>query len=76
MGWLKLAFFAIHYSISDNFRKEVERKTDIKTIEKGYGEELLAFREYRLKTGSEKDKKILINYYLSPQEIKNLAKIN
>ena len=76
LNWLQLGTFAIFYSISDGFKKKVERATDIRTIEKGFGKELLAFREYRLRTASENDKKILMTYYLSPDEIKSFAGIN
>jgi len=74
MSWLQLGFFAILYSVSDDFKKRVERKTDMTVIEKGFGRELLAFREYRLRTGSEQDKKALIDHYLSLEEIRNLTK--
>ncbi len=73
MSWLGLAGYALHYEFSSKFRKEVERETDMIVIQHGFGEELLAFREYRLRTGSEKDKKILGDYYLSLEEIKKLT---
>lgn len=74
MNWLQLGVFAIRYSVSDAFKKKVERETDVASVEKGFGKELLAFREYRLKTASKDDKKTLIAYYLSPEEIKKLEK--
>ena len=73
MSWLGLAFYGMRYEFSKNFKKQVERETDMIAIENGFGNELGAFREYRLRTGSEGDKKILQDYYLSIEEIKNLT---
>src|SRR3989344_2442449 len=69
ISWLQLGIFAVRYFVSNDFKKKVEGETDFRAIEKGFGEELLAFRENRLTTGSENDNKILIDYYLSPEEI-------
>jgi len=73
MSWLGLGIYGMRYEFSREFRKEVERETDVIAIRHGFGEELLAFREYRLRTGSEKDRKILEDFYLSLEEIKNLT---
>ena len=53
-----------------NNKEKTEERFFI-TIEKGYGKELVAFRKYRIMTANEEDKKIIINNYLSVDEIKN-----
>ncbi len=71
MNYLQLLIFGMRYSISSNFQKEVEREADIKAIEKGFGEELLVYRIYRLESASDADKKMIMKNYLSPKEIED-----
>ena len=72
MNYIQLIFYALHYESSDDFEKQVERSTDMKAIEKGYGKELSDYREFRLKTANEKDRKVLEKYYLGVEEIEDL----
>lgn len=72
MNWLQLGIFAVTYSVSDNFKKKVERETDTQAIEKEFGPELLAYREYRIKTGNQEDISFILEHYLSPDEIKGM----
>jgi hypothetical protein len=70
MNWFMLGLYGLRYSFSDNFKRTVERDTDLLAIRHGYGEELLAYREYRLATGSMEDIVFIQAYYLSPDEIR------
>ena len=70
MSFHRFLAFAIHYLFSDNFKREVERATDVKTIEKGYGKELLAYHKYKLGKANTADLKHLEYYYLGVEEIK------
>jgi len=72
-GWFYLMIFVLKYKFSDNFRKRVEYSADKIAIKAGFRRELRRYREYRLKTGSEQDRKVLEKYYLSPKEIENLS---
>lgn len=76
MNWIQLSLYASIYLISDKFRMEVERNTDILAIQKGFGRELASFRKYRIRTANKKDKKLVERYYLSVDEINNLTKQN
>ncbi|MFH1290881.1 MAG: hypothetical protein ABIH92_05765 [Nanoarchaeota archaeon] len=64
----------IKYIFSKQFRRDVEIKTDKKTIKKGYGKELLINTEFRIKTAHEKDIKYKRQFYMMPNEIKSLMK--
>lgn len=57
------------------YSKNIERKTDLKTIKKGYSKELFKYSSEREKTKSKKTLIALYNRgYLSPEEIKSYAK--
>jgi len=73
MNWLQLAFYGLRYEFSGDFRREAERETDMIAIQRGFGRELASFREYRLRTARDADKKIIEEYYLSPEEIKTFT---
>ncbi len=70
MSLVGVGFLALRYVFSDDFRKNYERATDIRTIEKGFGEELLAFREYDFEIANEEEAIVLRENYLSPEEIR------
>ena len=72
MNWASLVFYGLRYEFSDSFKREVERGTDILTIQHGFGKELASFREYRLRTANDADREMLRDYYLSPKEIRFL----
>jgi len=71
MNKISLIFYGFHYQFSADFKRKVERETDLTAIQKGFGAQLAAFRTYRLETGSESDVLILEKYYISPEEINN-----
>lgn len=73
MSFLGFIIFAVRYGISEKYRTKTERETDIRAIDKGFGNELLAFREYRLNSASEKEVEILNKNYLSVEEIEELV---
>ena len=75
----KLNFFQgilleIKYLFSKKYRTEIERRTDIKTIKKGYGKGLLLYRKFLEKSLSEKLFKKRKAYYLSKEEIAEYLK--
>lgn len=70
MNWITLAFYGLRYSFSDTFKRTVEREADLLAIQHGFGKELLAYREYRLATGSSDDVVFIQTYYMSPEEIR------
>jgi hypothetical protein len=72
MSWITLAFYGLRYSLSDSFKRTVEREADLLAIQHGFGKELLMYREHRLETGSMEDVAFIQTYYLSPDEIKEL----
>ena len=74
MSFPGFLLFAIKYGLYSDFQRETERETDMNAIDKGFGKELLAFREYRLNTASEKEIEILKKNYLSIEEIKALIR--
>ena len=76
MNFPGFLLFGVRYGLSEDFRTKTERETDMKAREKGYGEELLAFREYRLATGSGEDIEVLNENYLSIDEIKVILRKN
>lgn len=73
MNWFELGFYVARYELFPEFRKRIEKEADLIVIQRSFGHELQAFREYRLRFGSEGDKKMLEDYYLSLEEIKNLT---
>lgn len=72
IGWIGVGFLALRYVFSDNFKRNYERAVDARTIEKGFGKELLAFREYDLGIANEKEAVVFRENYLSPEEIRGL----
>ena len=74
MNWASLVFYGLRYEFSDSFKREVERGTDTRAIQIGFGRELGAFRNYRLRTANDADKKIIEKYYLSSEEIRNFTR--
>lgn len=75
-NFLYMAAYGLHYQFSAKFKKEVERSTDENAINRGYGKELLAFKEYRLSTANPKDKKYFQENYLSIEETRKLANLS
>jgi hypothetical protein len=51
-------------------RIQYERKTDIKTIQKGFADQLIAFKKFQYPLLSEEDLAIKKQEYLTPEEIK------
>lgn len=74
MNWLQLAVFALKYALSGSYATSIERETDMKAIEKGYGKELLGYREYRISHSFGDELEFLQENYLSSDEIKDLIK--
>jgi len=74
-SWIEMIWFGIKYSISDEFKTDVERETDTTTVLHGYGNDSYAYLEYRLETASEEDRTVYAKYYLSLDEIKNLTEV-
>ena len=73
MNILEFIIFFFKYHLSKKFAKQWELNTDKRTIERGYGRELYVNRKFRFKNLSEKDKKIMKNYF-GPEKIKQYAK--
>jgi Zn-dependent protease with chaperone function len=69
MNWFILAMYGLRYSLSDSFKRTVEREADMLAIQHGFGEELLAYREYRLTTGDAEDVAFIRAYYLTVEDI-------
>ena len=74
ISWFHLLIYSIRYSISENYQIKVERNTDMHAIEKGFAQELLAYREYRLETANSQDIAFIKKRYLSPEEVKERIK--
>ena len=70
----KLNFFIyeIKYNFSKQYRKKIERETDINAIKKGYARELYAQRKLKWDLKDRKIEKLKKNY-LSPEEIKKIS---
>lgn len=73
MSWPMLALYGLRYSLSDSFKRMVEREADMLAIQHGFGDELLAYREHRLATGNAEDVVFIQAYYLSPDEIRTVV---
>jgi hypothetical protein len=78
MNNFQLIVFGIKYLFSNNFRRNIERKTDKLTIKKGLGKQLI--KSIKAIT---KNPKIKINYkkkisqfYLKVKEVKKTIKLN
>jgi len=74
LSFLNYIAFIIKYTLSKRYRIKTERETDITTIRKGFGKDLLALRNYSYKYGKGKYLKILKRNYLSIKEIKQYIK--
>ena len=78
-SYIRLIIYFLRYYSNKKFRKKEERNTDRITILKGYGRELLIYREF-IKRVIKKDKRIYNNYkrisknYLSEKEIEGYLK--
>lgn len=70
MSKLSLLLCGFHYQFSARFKRQVEYETDREAIANGFGLQLAAFRDYRLRTGSDSDVLILERYYMSPDDIR------
>ena len=63
----------ILYYTSPKARRKIERTTDIITIKKGFGKQLLKSSEFRIKM-DKNALKFMKKYYLMPVEIKSILK--
>lgn len=72
MNWISFGFFTVRYVLSDQYVETIEKNTDRTAVAKGFGEELLAYRTYRLAHSSGEEHAFLETRYLSPEEIRTL----
>lgn len=69
MTFPEFLLFGAIYILFEDFQRDVERETDKTAIGKGFGKELLAFREYSLKSEDSAYVERVKKNYLSPEEI-------
>jgi len=72
MNLFEFIVFFLKYNLSKKFAQNLELLTDKGVIERGYARELYANRKFRFKNLSEKDKKIMKNYF-DPEGVKKYA---
>ncbi len=73
-NFLQLITDSIRYILSKKHKQKIERKTDIRTVQKGYGKELLLQRKLREKMLGKKLFKKRSECYLSNEEISKRIK--
>ncbi len=71
--WKSLWFFILQY-FSKNTRRKIEAGADMYAIKKGYEKELYKTRKNSWLKASNRTKKLIKKYYLTPEEIKKHSK--
>lgn len=72
ISYPRFLVFAIRYLFSEEVRVKHENGADLIAIARGFGDELLAYREFRLKNTIGEEREFLEKYYFSPEKIREI----